>query len=204
MNRTTGAFMKTALFMLALLWGYSIQAAEQPGPKNKVEDTVNTIIGILGDNSISWEQRRTRIKELADTLFDYRAMSQVVLSTNWRQANSEQREEFQRLFSRLLENTYIDRLRAYSGETVQFRDEEITDDRARVRTVIMADTGTIPVNYRLRRRSDGWFVYDVEVDSISLVTSYRETYRSIVNRSGMEGLLRRLRERIEQLEQGEA
>lgn len=62
----------------------------------------------------------------------------------------------------------------------------------------IASNNEIPVNYKLRLRSDGWFVYDVEVENVSMVSSYRETYRSVVRRSGMDGLLTQMREKAAQ------
>ncbi|MGA0935025.1 MAG: MlaC/ttg2D family ABC transporter substrate-binding protein [Pseudohongiellaceae bacterium] len=93
-----------------------------------------------------------------------------------------------------LETTYMGRIEAYTNETVEIRGEEI-NNRATVETVILADGTDIPINYKLRLRSDGWFMYDVEVENVSMVSSYRETYRSVVRRDGMDGLLAHMRER---------
>ena len=87
------------------------------------------------------------------------------------------------------------RLEAYTNEAVEFRDEDINNNRSTVDTVIVTANNDIPINYKLRQRSDGWFVYDVEVENVSMVSSYRETYRSVVRRDGMDGLLSQMRER---------
>jgi len=126
-------------------------------------------------------------------------MSQSVLSTNWRDASKEQQDEFQALFMQTLENTYIGRVEAYTNEQVDFKKEDINNNRATVDTAILASNNEIPVNYKLRLRSDGWFVYDVEVENVSMVSSYRETYRSVVKRDGMDGLLAQMREKAAQV-----
>ena len=97
-----------------------------------------------------------------------------------------------------LENTYIGRVEAYTNEQVDFKKEDINNNRATVDTAILASSNEIPVNYKLRLRSDGWFVYDVEVENVSMVSSYRETYRSVVKRDGMDGLLAQMREKAAQ------
>ena len=66
--------------------------------------------------------------------------------------------------------------------------------------VIKSATGDIPIVYKLRKRSDGWFVYDVEIENVSMVSTYRETYRSVVRKDGMDGLLLQMRTRITELE----
>jgi len=169
--------------------------AQNATPMATVETTVNAILVILRNDAIGVEEARDQMRVEIGKAFDARAMSQSVLSTNWRSASEAQQAEFQNLFMQTLENTYMGRLEAYTNETVEFRKEEIDNNRATVETVILTGGNEIRINYKLRQRSDGWFVYDVEVENVSMVSSYRETYRSVVRRDGMDGLLSQMRER---------
>lgn len=193
-------FMNTVCrFALILLAALALPAAAQnASPKTRVETTVNAILEILRDDSLGTEEARDLMRVEIGKTFDARAMSQSVLSTNWRDATEAQQDEFQALFMQTLENTYMGRLEAYTNETVEFRSEEIDNNRATVETVVLTGGNEIPINYKLRLRSDGWFVYDVEVENVSMVSSYRETYRSVVRRDGLDGLLAQLRERAGQ------
>ena len=185
-----GAFIALGILVL------SFQAsAQNTTPTETVETTVNAILEILRDDSLGTEEARELMRAEIGKAFDARAMSQSVLSTNWRSASKEQQEEFQALFMATLEDTYMGRIEAYTNEVVEFRDEEINNNRATVDTVILDGNTDIPINYKLRQRSDGWFVYDVEVENVSMVSSYRETYRSVVRRDGMDGLLAQMREK---------
>jgi len=56
------------------------------------------------------------------------------------------------------------------------------------------------VDYSLRQRPNGWFIYDIIVEDVSLLSSYRSTYRSIIRRSGIDGLLNDLRNQASELE----
>lgn len=180
-----------------LLAALSFQATAQNGtPMQTVETTVNAILVILRNDALDTGQARDLMRVEIGKSFDARAMSQSVLSTNWRSATEAQQDEFQNLFMQTLENTYMGRLEAYTNETVVFRNEEIDNNRATVETVILTGGNEIPINYKLRQRSDGWFVYDVEVENVSMVSSYRETYRSVVRRDGLDGLLAQMREKV--------
>ncbi|MDY6982762.1 MAG: ABC transporter substrate-binding protein, partial [Pseudomonadota bacterium] len=98
------------------------------------------------------------------------------------------------LLLQTIEDTYLDRIQEYTNETVEFRNEDIRNDRATVNTVVVTKTANVPVNYKLRKRNDGrWLVYDVEVENVSMVSSYRDTYRDIVRRDGVDGLLEQMR-----------
>lgn len=173
-------------------------SAQNASPTDTVKSTVNAILEILRDDSLGQDEARAMMRQEISKAFDSRAMAQSVLSTNWRQASKDQQQEFEQLLLQTLEGTYIGRLEAYTDETVEYRNEEIKNNRATVDTVIVTDANDIPVNYKLRLRSDGWFVYDVEVENVSMVSSYRETYRSVVRKDGMDGLLAQMREKAAQ------
>ena len=199
-SRLNTLIMRALRASACLLLVVSFQGHAQNGsPMETVETTVTAILAILRNDQLGAEEARTLMRTEISKSFDARAMSQSVLSTNWRDASEEQQNEFQTLFMQTLENTYIGRVEAYTNEQVDFKKEEINNNRATVNTAILASNNEIPVNYKLRLRSDGWFVYDVEVENVSMVSSYRETYRSVVRRDGMDGLLAQMREKATQL-----
>jgi len=177
----------------------AVQAQDHSSPTALIESGVNIVLDILKAD-LPKEERNAQVREAATKLFDDRAMAQSVLSTNWRQASPEQQQEFQSLFAQLLESTYIDRLDAYTNQSVEMGQANVNGDRATVSTRVLTDQAAVPVVYKLRQRSDGWWVYDVEVENVSLVNSYRETYLSVVRRSGMDGLLQQMRDKIAELE----
>ena len=76
----------------------------------------------------------------------------------------------------------------------------MNENRASVDSVILSGTGNIPVNYKLRKRNDGWFIYDVEVENVSMVSSYRDTYRSIFTKDGIDGLIAQMKDKIAEME----
>jgi len=186
---------------LALVFAFigSPQVNAQTGtPTAAIETVVNKILGILRSPGFDIAKDGPTISAEVQRGFDSRAMAQSVLSTNWKQATPEQQTEFEELMLKTLEHNYLGRLTQYSNETIEFRGEDIRGDRATVNSVVISSKakGPIPVNYKLRKRNDGWFVYDVEVENVSMVSTYRETYRSIVSRDGIDGLLEQMRAQL--------
>jgi phospholipid transport system substrate-binding protein len=163
-------------------------------PKAVVETAVNEILEILRKPDFDLARDRATVKSKIISAFDDTAMAQSVLSTAWRDATREQQTEFKNLLVQTIEDTYLDRIQEYTNETVEFRNEDIRNDRATVNTVVVTKSANVPVNYKLRKRNDGrWLVYDVEVENVSMVSSYRDTYRDIVRRNGVDGLLAQMR-----------
>ncbi len=197
---SAGSLLRNALLVFGLVFTLPTLAAEPAAgsPTAVVKTAVDAILVVLRKDGFDMATDRPAISTEIKKIFDDTAMAQSVLSTNWRTATPEQQTEFKALLLETIQNTYLNRIKAYTNETVEFRNEEIRENRATVNTMIIAASGPIPVNYKLRKRSDGWFVYDVEVENVSMVNSYRDTYRDIVSRDGMDGLLGQMRTKLAQ------
>jgi phospholipid transport system substrate-binding protein len=192
-------FCSALALMLVFILGRSPHVNAQTGtPTAAVETVVNTILGILRSPDFDLAKDGRTISAEIKRGFDSLAMAQSVLSTNWKLATPEQQAEFEELMLKTLEHNYLGRLTEYSNESVEFKNEQVTDNRATVNSVVISSRakGPIPVNYKLRKRNGGWFVYDVEVENVSMVSTYRETYRSIVSRDGIDGLLEQMRTQL--------
>jgi phospholipid transport system substrate-binding protein len=179
-------------------------AVDYSTPMGRVQDSVEQIIGVLRSDDLSREQRWALVAEVIDNSFDFRSMSQSVLSTSWRRASLEERERFIEFFSQYIENTYRSKIEAYTNQKVIYGKETIRGDRAVVETVIVTDSTKIPVSYRLKNNQGDWYAYDVVIEGVSLVNNYRNTFSAIAKNEGMEGLLSDIQRRIDNYKAAES
>ena len=175
----------------------TVQASQ--GPRAQVENTVNAVMETLKDDSLDRDAKRGKVRGLIRARFDFETMSQRTLATYWKKATTEERERYIDLFSKLLEWTYIGRIEAYTNETVKYTGEKIKDNRAVVDTAIVTASTEIPIDYKMLKSGDQWRVYDVIIEQVSLVRNYRSSYRSIVKKEGMSGLLDKMEKKVQQL-----
>ncbi|MES2605190.1 MAG: ABC transporter substrate-binding protein [Pseudomonadota bacterium] len=176
------------------------RGADEATPTAAVKAVVDTVLGILRKPDFSLAKDGATISAEIKRGFDDLAMAQSVLSTNWKNVDAAKQNEFKALLLKTIETTYLGRITVYTNETVEFRGEEVKDNRATVRSVILSKNGEIPVAYKLRKRTDGWFIYDVEVENVSMVNSYRDSYRAVYAKDGIDGLLSQMKAKIAQLE----
>ncbi len=188
----------TLLISLAL----ALPAAAASTPKEDIRKTVDQVLTILRDPQIKGQARREKISPLIRARFDFTTMSQYTLGKNWKAATPQEQQEFIRLFSDLLEETYVGRVEAYSNETVKYGDEKIEADRAEVKTQVHSGNVDIPIDYRMVRKGDEWFVYDVLIEEVSLVKNFRSSYGEIIRKDGFAKLLERMTEKIKELRSG--
>jgi phospholipid transport system substrate-binding protein len=183
------------VFMMTLAWS----AIASDSATGSVRVSVEAIIGILKDAKLDKPAKRDKIRVVIAERFDFRAMSQRTLATNWKKASKEEQQHFVGLFAELIQNTYIGRVEAYTNETVKYAGEKITGDRAVVDTLIVTSSAEIPVTYKLYLKDDRWLVYDVNIEGVSLISNYRTSYQEIVKKEGFPGLLAKMEEKVREL-----
>lgn len=190
---------KVLLMIFALLVIWASQAASDTSPLEQVRSSVDQVIGVLRDSELQGEARRKVLSGLLRSRFDFVIMSQRTLGQHWKKATELEQAEFVSLYTDLLEASYIGRIEAYTDETVSYVSEKIDGQRAVVATVIHSGNTDIPIEYRMVKQGDDWFVYDVVVEDISLIRNFRNSYGEIVRKEGYAGLFERMRQKITEL-----
>ncbi|MBU1140118.1 MAG: ABC transporter substrate-binding protein [Proteobacteria bacterium] len=169
------------------------------GPTEELKPTLNKIIDILADSSLSGiqhkEERRAKIMAIATQGFDFPEMAKLVLGKTWNTIDQQQQTHFEQLFTKLLENTYIGKLESYSGQEVKFQDERIKGDKAQVSTVVDNNGVAIPVHYVMLQKESSWKVYDINIEGVSLVRNFREQFKSILRKEKFDGLVKVIEEK---------
>jgi phospholipid transport system substrate-binding protein len=174
-------------------------------PTDQLRVSVDQALKVLADGTAKREQpreRRATLRKIADDIFDWDETAKRSLGMHWQQRTPAEREEFVRLFSDMLERSYMSKIELYDGEKISYLGDTIEGDQAVVRTKILNRQGTeIPVNYKMMRRDgDRWKVYDVEIESVSLVANYRTQINNMLRRSSYPELVRTLKAKANEAE----
>ncbi len=190
----------TADVALALFLAFSA-AAFAGVPLDTVKSRVTAVIDVLRDPSSKGEAgakaKREKIRVAAGNLFDFVELSKRTLGANWNNLNPEQRKEFVALYRSILEDTYVDRITAYTDEKVNFTKEvPLSESTVEVQSVIVTKKSDIPIYYRVIKRGDGWKVYDVVIEGVSLISNYRSQFREILAKGEADALLDTLRKKV--------
>ncbi len=169
-------------------------------PTEVVQATVNRAITIVQDadlaRPVNADKRRSELRRVADDLFDFGEMSRRALARHWGECSSQEREEFVRLFTDLLERSYLSKIENWSGEKVLFVSEAIDGDYAAVRSkIVTVRKQEVPVEYRLYRAGQRWQVYDVLFEGVSFIATYRSQFNRIIQTSSFAGLMDKMREK---------
>jgi phospholipid transport system substrate-binding protein len=191
------------LLATASLQGRPASAAEAidaSTPQKLIESSSKLLFADLDANRARYKKDIAQLYKVVDTIFlphvDVDFAAQQVLGKNWRTATPEQRKRFVTAFYRSLLTTYGDALVDFTGDRMKVLpfQGDLAQPRASVRTEISRSNGaTVAVAYSLRKDAAGvWKVWDVVIEGISYVKSFREDFGLEIDQKGLDALLQRL------------
>ncbi len=173
--------------------------AEPPRPLDLVKASVARVLAIIQSQPAGaplTAKRRTEIRRVAEDLFDFDEMARRTLAQHWKDRTAQEQTEFVRLFIDALERSYLTAIGSFPAAAVTFQSESISGSYAQVRSRIIGDRRTdIAIEYRLLQSGGHWQVYDVVADGVSVISSYRSQFNTIIRTSSFAQLLERLRAR---------
>lgn len=195
--------MKTILHLLTmgllLVPAYLVPAADIAPPDALVRSTVDEVLTVIRQNKDKQALRRLAEQKVLPH-FDFKRMTQIATGAAWRQANPAQQQALENGFRMLLVHTYTNALSQSDAgkQTVEVKPVQVKPDQNEVTVkTVVKDPGKQPIaiDYRMVKSADGWKVFDVVVENLSLVTNYRSSFASEVGRSGIDGLIKVLDEK---------
>ena len=194
-------------YSLVVIWlaflagqpGAAAVGVEKQSPEETVKTVTTEMIAALRSQQEAYKNDPRQLVSLIERIivphFDIRIMGREALGLNWRQATPEQQKRFMAAFRQLLVNDYANEFRNYSNQAVEFLPEHAGSGKgyALVSTHVTAPgEQPVRVDYRLYRVGSDWRIYDVEIDGISLLFTYRNTFSEELQRETLDALIARM------------
>jgi phospholipid transport system substrate-binding protein len=157
-----------------------------------VKKTVNQALNVLRDHSTPLAQRQAKLREIVSSTFDFREMSRSAMGYHWRSLSPAQRTEFTKVFTTFIEDSYLSKINEYSDQRIEYLTWHNVGGAsyAQVRTnIVQGGKDPIPLNFLLLKRGNGWKIYDVTIDAVSIIANYRNQFNRVMNNRGYSTLI---------------
>lgn len=192
--------MKKIILLLSFfIFSVNVQAQT---PEELIKETTELVLADIKVNVEAYKTEPALLYKFVDTTvlkhFDFEKMTNLALGRYRRKMNDEQKIDMQNVFQELLVRTYSKALLEYENQGVNYLPSKgsVEKGEVTVRTEIEQPGGLpIPLNYKLYLKDGSWKVYDISVDNISLVTNYRSSFARQIKKTGIDGLIKSLRDR---------
>ncbi|MFM7275344.1 MAG: phospholipid-binding protein MlaC [Gammaproteobacteria bacterium] len=196
--------IRLATLFLAALLALPALATTEEAPGVLISRVSLDLLATLQKNGTPKGKREimTLVDEKVLPHFDFARMTMLATGVGWRSASEAQRGQLVEQFRTLLVRTYSTALTKYTNQTLDFMPERKSEDgkKAMVRSLLkQPGAPTLTIDYRLATTAGGWKIYDVAVDGVSLVTTYRDSFAQEVRTGGIDGLVKMLTTKNSQL-----
>ena len=175
----------------------------QLGPQELVTKVAQDTLKDLDAHRSEYAKDKNKVRELVDKnmlpYFDTAYSAQLVLAKHWRTATPEQRKRFVEAFYQSLLQNYGEALLEFTPDRLKILPFQgnPNDKVVTVRSEIRRDNGSrVPVNYSLRKTDNGWRAYDVQIEGVSYVKSFRTDFGSEIDQKGLEAVITRLEQQV--------
>lgn len=176
--------------------------AADVAPDALVRKSIDEVLAVIRTDKDLQSGNQRKILDLVEEKvlphFDFTRMTRLAVGRSWSQASDAQKESLVREFRTLLVRTYSTSLSQYRNQTIDVKPVKLVsgDTDTVVKTLVNQPGGQpIPIDYSMEKSDKGWRVYDVVVDGVSLVTTYRSSFNDQIQKGGIDGLLKTLADR---------
>lgn len=200
-----GSRIIACLALAAVIWAATVPnsglAAQPTSPKEAsvfIQELGKRTMALFAQTSLPMPERETRIRNLMREVFAFETIGRFVLSSSWRTATPDQRDEYLSVFSEYIVRTYARRLGGYGGYGFVISQTKPLGRRdALVSTEIEQSSGPpLKAGWRVRAIGNGYKIVDVMVEGVSMAVTQRSEFDAIVRRDGLDKLIEILRAKV--------
>jgi phospholipid transport system substrate-binding protein len=150
---------------------------------------------------------KAEMRSIVGGFLDFQELARRSLSAHWDKLSPPQREEFVKTLREMIEKKYERQLKSPPEYTIKYGDETRKGDDATVPTMLKVKTKgkstETAIDYKMHKSGERWLVYDMITDEVSMVRTYREQFDKIIRQESFDALLRKMRKRIQETENGD-
>ena len=187
-------FMLRFLILLSLFTVcLPASAADNTSAEAVLKQNLGAVFGVLQKEGLTQEAKNKEVVDLVSPMFDFPLMAKLTLGRKyWSGLTDEQQERFTRLFVHRLRTSYLDRLTLYTDEKVVYEAPVENNRKVQIPTYVVSKDKKISILYKFYGSEAGWKIYDLEIQGVSIIRSYRAQFDQILQTGTFEDLLAKM------------
>ena len=185
-----------AIFSLVFL-SQAVTADDKSAAEEFLKTNLENVFAVLQKKDLSHEARNRKVVEIVTPMFDFKLMAKLSLGKKyWPDFSQDQKKRFTELFIERLRGSYLDKLTAYTDEKVIYESPVAVKKKVHVPTQLISKGKKISMLYKLYPSSNSWKIYDIEIQGVSIIRSYRSQFKEILQKGTVDDLLQKMEEPV--------
>ena len=158
----------------------------------------DAVFAVVKQTELTDQEKKKKIEEIATPLFDFPLMAKLTLGKKyWPDLSEEQKEKFTRLFVERLRSSYLGRLTSYEDEKVIYEAPVPVKKKIHIPSYLVSNENKISILYKFYKSKMDWKIYDLEIEGVSIIRSYRSQFYQILQNGSFEDLLQKMESKAE-------
>ena len=168
-------------------------AQNQPSAEDVLKQNLAAVFAVLQQQDLNQEAKNNKIIDIVNPMFDFSLMAKLTLGKKyWPGLSPEQKENFTQLFIKRLRASYLDRLTFYTDEKVIYEPSVEVNEKIHIPTYLVSKDKKISMLYKFYTSESNWKIYDLEIQGVSIIRSYRSQFYEILQSGSFDDLLVKL------------
>lgn len=187
--------MKKLLCVLLILLFFcqSMMAADIAAVEEKLRHSLDAVFAVLQKQDLDQTEKNSRILEIVTPMFDFRLMAKLTLGRKyWPGLSKKEKERFTELFIKRLETSYLKNFTLYTNEEVAYEAPLQVKKKVHIPTYLLSKDKKISILYKFFNTGNEWKIYDLEIQGVSIIQSYRSQFSRILESGTVDDLLLKL------------
>ena len=188
--------MKSILYAIVftLMLPPTAMSDDKSSVRELIKSKLDAVTSVLQKKDRVKEAKNKEILEIVMPIFDFSLMARLTLGQKyWPGLSEEKKERFTELFVKRLQDSYLEKLTLYTGdEKIIFKDPVSSKKKIHIPTELIAQDNKISMLYKFYKSKNDWKIYDVEIEGVSIVQTYRSQFDQILGRGSIDDLLLKL------------
>ena len=176
-----------------LLLSQAVMAHDKSAAEEFLKSKLDAVFTVLQNIDLTPQAKNSQVVEIVTPMFDFELMAKLSLGKKyWPDLSREQRERFTELFVERLRQSYLNKLTAYTDEKIIYESPVAVKKKVHVPTQLISKGKKISMLYKLYSSNNSWKIYDVEIEGVSIIRSYRSQFNEILQKGTFDDLLQKM------------
>ena len=180
-----------------LVLSQTVLADDKSAAEETLKSKLKAVIAVLQKKELELETKKKKIVEIVTPIFDFSLMAKLTLGRKyWPGLAKEKQERFTELFVERLKESYLEKLTrsTYTDEKIVYNAPVEDKKKIHIPTHLISKNSEISMLYKLYKSEQDWKIYDIEIEGVSIITTYRSQFDQVLSKGTIDDLLKKLEE----------